>query len=87
MISSILPDITIASNSWLQVTLPDKIRDSIKFQALSLGILEYSFDGGVTYMRTVGSGEQLRDNFSNQNIWFRTPSADTIKIMIVDKGL
>ncbi|MCI4436702.1 MAG: hypothetical protein JHC33_07850 [Ignisphaera sp.] len=87
MISSILPDIAIASNVWTQVALPDKIRDSIRFQALSLGILEYSFDGGITYMRTVGSGEQLLGNFSNKNIWFRTPSSDTIKIMIADTGL
>ena len=50
----ILLDIQTESNIWTLVELPDKVRDSISFQAASLGILEYSFDAGVSYMKTVG---------------------------------
>jgi len=81
----VLPEVTTLANQWTLVALPNNVRESIRFQALSLSILEYSFDNGSTYMRTVGSGEQLFGNFSLENIWFRTASADVVKIMVMDK--
>ena len=82
----ILLDIQTESNIWTLVELPDKVRDSISFQAASLGILEYSFDAGVSYMKTVGAGTELRGNFSKQNIWFRTSVNDYVKIMVLDRA-
>jgi len=81
----VLPEVTTLANQWTLVELPDLVRDSIRFQALSLAILEYSFDGGLTYLRTVGAGDQLFGNFSRQSIWFRTAADDAVKIMIMDK--
>ena len=87
MNSYILPDITLLSNVWTKVSLPDNIRESIRFQALSLGILEYSFDAGNSYMRTVGSGDVIQGNFSLKDIWFRVPSNDVVKVLITDRRI
>lgn len=80
----ILPDVITLASVWTLVELPDKVRDSIRFQALTLGILEYSFDAGATYMRTVGAGTELRGNFSLRSIWFRTATDDVVKLMVLD---
>lgn len=81
----LLPDTTTLANQWTLVELPDLVRDSIRFQAGSLGVLEYSFDAGVSFMRTVGAGDQLLGNFSKQRIWFRTSGNDIVKVMVMDK--
>lgn len=81
----VLPSINTLANQWTLVELPDLIRDSIRFQAESLGVLEYSFDAGVTSMKTVGAGDQLLGNFSRQSLWFRTSGNDIVKIMTMDR--
>lgn len=81
----VLPSINTLANQWTLIELPDLVRDSIRFQAESLGVLEYSFDAGVTSMKTVGAGDQLLGNFSKQNMWFRTSGNDVVKIMIMDR--
>lgn len=83
----VLQDIPTIGNSWTHVVLPDKVRESIRIQAYSLGVLEYSFDEGVSFMRTVGTGDELFGNFSKVSIWFRTQSNDAVKIAIKDKLL
>lgn len=85
MIPLVLPDVNTLANQWVAVELPDMVRDSIRFQAGSLSILEYSFDAGSTWMRTVGAGDQLFGNFSKQTVWFRTAADDTVRIMVMDK--
>lgn len=86
MYSVILPGVPLVANTWTLLVLPDKCRDNIRFQADSLGVLEYSFDAGVTYLKTVGAGEVLYGNFSTRSIWFRVTSADTVKVAIQDKS-
>lgn len=81
----VLPDVNTLANQWTLLELPDLVRDSIRFQAESLGVLEYSFDAGVTSMKTVGAGDQLLGNFSKQSIWFRTAADDTVRVMVMDK--
>ena len=81
----VLADVALVANQWSTVELPDKVRDFIKFQAKSLGILDFSFDGGQTYLQTVGAGEVLYGNFSKVSISFRSTSTDYAKIMVQDK--
>lgn len=81
----VLPDVQLIANTWTLVTIPDKVRDFIKFQAKSLGVLDFSFDSGATYIQTVGAGEVLYGNYSNKDIWFRTASLDYVKVMVQDK--
>lgn len=81
----ILPSVPTVIGEWTLVELPDKVRDSISFQALSLGVLEFSFDAGLSCMKTVGAGTELRGNFSKKSIWFRTATNDAVKIMVLDK--
>lgn len=85
MVPTILSDIPLVATIWKEVELPDKCRDSIRVQAKSLGILNYSFDAGSSYMTTVGAGDTLYGNFSKQTIWFQTPTDDYVKIMVLDK--
>lgn len=81
----VLPDVNTLANQWTLLVIPDLVRDSIRFQAGSLSILEYSFDTGTTWMRTVGAGDQLFGNFSKQSVWFRTATDDTVRVMVMDK--
>ena len=81
----VLADAQLLANQWSTVELPDKVRDFIKFQARSLGVLDFSFDGGLTYMQTVGAGEILYGNFSKVSISFRSGANDYVKVMVQDK--
>jgi hypothetical protein len=75
----------LLANTWTAVVIPNACRDSIRFQANSLGVLKYSFDAGASYMQTVGAGEYLNGNFSGKTIWFMTSTNDVVNIMILDK--
>ena len=85
MFPIILPEVPLVANTWTLVVMPDKVRESVKFQLKTLGVLEYSFDAGSNYISTVGSGDQLLGNYSLRSIWFRTTQLDAVKIMVTDK--
>ena len=85
MFPIVLPEVSLLANTWTPIELPDKVRDSIRFQAKSLGVLDYSFDAGISYMQTVGAGDQLMGNFSSRTIWFRVTTNDSVKILCMDR--
>lgn len=85
MVPRVLEEVQLLANTWTLVVLPDKARDSIRFQAKSLGVLDFSFDAGVNYMQTVGAGDQLFGNFSGVSIWFRASANDFVKYAVMDK--
>ena len=85
MIPRVQQEVQLLANTWTPVVLPDKVRDSIRFQAKSLGVLDFSFDAGANYMQTVGAGDQLFGNFSGLSIWFRTQANDYVKYAVMDK--
>jgi len=85
MIPRIQQEVILPANVWVPIVLPDKSRESLRFQAKSLGVLDYSFDAGTNFMQTVGAGDQLQGNFSNVTIWFRTTMLDSVKYAVMDK--
>lgn len=85
MIPIVQQEVQLLAGIWTLVVLPNNARESIRFQAKSLGILDFSFDAGSNYMQTVGSGEQLFGNFSEVSIWFRAATNDFVKYAVMDK--
>ena len=81
---NILPLVPV-TDTWSAFTVPDRARKSISFQLESLGVLEYSLDGGSTSMKVVGTGDTLFGNFSLKTIYFKVPiGTDNVQIRTQD---
>lgn len=81
---NILPLVPVGT-TWTSIELPDYVRRSVSFQLESLGVLHWSFDGGTTSFKAVGTGETLQGNFSLRTLYFKADViSDNVQIRVQD---